>query len=348
MKLSRLNMNIKQVKQTVIFRAAIIVSLLISVPRILSFYDITDQISEDLVSISPKDIGLRFLAVLTFSWAILQFNTNTRFRYANWSKSAQWFATIVINLIILIVAVELLLFVYPILIKQTIEGLEASLFYIIYSLVLLVLFFLSGILRYQIVHREDTIEKELLKQQSLENELTALRNQINPHFLFNSLNSLNSLVRENDDATKFINKLSFMYRYILQSSDRNMVTLQEELKFLESYIYLIKTRYRERFFIEINIDDSLLNKCIPPLGIQVLVENAVKHNEISENNPLTVKVYTENDFICVENEIKPRLTLAEGTGNGLSNLNKRLYLLKKQHISISDSDNIFKVKYSLN
>ncbi|MDT0551944.1 sensor histidine kinase [Urechidicola vernalis] len=341
-------MNIKQVKQTVIIRAAIIVSLLISVPRVLSFYDITDQISDDLVSISPKDIGLRFLAILIFSWVLLQFNTNTRFIYNKTSLLFRWVVTILINIVLWFVAVKILLYVYPLLIGQTIEGLEADLFYIIYFVVVLVLFFLSGILRYQIIHREDTIEKELLKQQSLENELTALRNQINPHFLFNSLNSLNSLVRENDDATQFINKLSFMYRYILQSSDRNMVTLKEELKFLDSYIYLIKTRYRERFFIEINIDDSLLSKCIPPLGLQVLVENAVKHNEISASNPLTVNVYTDNGFICVENEIRPRLTLAEGTGNGLSNLDKRLFLLKKQHITISDTDNVFKVKYSLN
>ncbi|OIQ37120.1 MAG: hypothetical protein BM563_09320 [Bacteroidetes bacterium MedPE-SWsnd-G1] len=341
-------MNVKQVKQTVILRAAVIVSLLVSVPRLLSFYDITDQINDELTSSSPRDIALRFIAVVTFSWAILQFNTNTRFRFNHLKLWVKWVLTIVVNIIILIIAIELLLFIYPLIINQTIEGLEATLFYIIYSVVLLVHFFLSGVLRYQIIHREDTIEKELLKQQSLENELTALRNQINPHFLFNSLNSLNSLVRENDDATQFINKLSFMYRYILQSSDRNMVTLKEELKFLDSYIYLIKTRYRERFFIEINIDETMLGKSIPPLGLQVLVENAVKHNEISASNPLTVKVYTNNGFICVENEIRPRLTLAEGTGNGLSNLDKRLFLLKKQHITISDTDNVFKVKYSLN
>ena len=185
------------------------------------------------------------------------------------------------------------------------------------------------------------IEKETLKQQSLINELEALKNQINPHFLFNSLNSLNSLVRDNKPATIFVNKLSFMYRYILQSSSNDMVTLEEELKFLESYIYLIKTRYRDRFDINIAIDDHLKQEKIPSMSLQLLVENAVKHNEISESNPLLVKVYSKDSSIVVENKIKPRTTFVDSTGNGLVNLNKRYQLLKKNTISISNSKYYF-------
>jgi LytS/YehU family sensor histidine kinase len=224
---------------------------------------------------------------------------------------------------------------------------DVSLLYFVYFIVLLIVVIISRNLRYQLIREEDISEKELLKQESLKNELEALKNQINPHFLFNSLNSLNSLIRDNKQATTFVNKLSFMYRYILQSGSQDLVTIKEELKFLESYIYLIKTRYRDRFQIDINVDENVLNKKLPALALQLLVENAVKHSEISETNPLLVKVYSEDDFVIVENLIKPRTTFVDSTGNGLVNLNKRYELLKNNNIIISDTNQMFKVKLPL-
>lgn len=225
---------------------------------------------------------------------------------------------------------------------------DKGLLYFVYFVIILIVFFISRILRFQIVQQEDQAEKELLKRQSLQNELSALKNQINPHFLFNSLNSLNSLVRGNEDATSFVNNLSYMYRYILQSGQQDLVSLSEELKFLESYIYLIKTRYRDRFKIDITIDDKLLNHTIPSLTLQLLVENAVKHNEISEQKPLLVKIYNDNDMLVVENDIQPRTSLVESTGKGIANINKRYQLLKNNHIRISESNNVFSVKLPLN
>ena len=138
-----------------------------------------------------------------------------------------------------------------------------------------------------------------------------------------------------------------MYRYILQSGDRDLVSLKEELKFLESYSYLIKSRYRDRFTIDIEIDKKYYEKEIPPLALQLLVENAVKHNEISETNPLTVRIFYKNGFIYVENILQPRTVMAEGTGNGLMNMDKRYYLIAKQNIVITKDDNIFSVKLPL-
>lgn len=340
-------MKVIYIKQTVILAISSLVSLLISVPRILSFYDITDQVNNSFAESSYLDITVRFLFIFSFSWILLQYNSNWRYHLLFKSKWKNIVFVIISNCVLSYLGTSLLLFIYPLIVGQEIHDFEAALFYFIYLVVTAVLFFISGILRFQIIHKQDSIEKDQLKQESLENELMALKNQINPHFLFNSLNSLNSLVRENDAATKFINKLSFMYRYILQSGDRNLVLLKEEIKFLESYIYLINTRYRDRVVIDVQIDDKLLSKKIPPLGIQTLVENAVKHNEISQSHPLLVKVYNDNEFICVENKIRLRKTMAEGTGNGLSNLDKRYYLLKKEHISISDKNQNFKVKYKL-
>lgn len=217
-----------------------------------------------------------------------------------------------------------------------------------YFVVLVILIFIARILRYQIILQEDIAEKELLKQQSLQNELSALKNQINPHFLFNSLNSLNSLIRDNKKATTFVIILSFMYRYILHSGQQDLVTLKEELKFLESYIYLMKTRYRDRLSIQMDIEDKWLSEDIPALALQLLVENAVKHNEISEINPLKVKLYIEDNYLVVENKIKPRATFVDSTGQGLANIDKRYILLKEKHIVISNLNSIFKVKLPLN
>lgn len=336
-----------QIQQGLILRIAFLVSLLISVPRILSFYDITDQPTASLLESSYADIIVRFAAIFLFSWVSLLFNTFWRDYIEINTKGLRLLFVVFSNGLITYLGATLLIWVYPIIVGAKIGDFEVYLFYVIYLMVSIILFFISGVIKYQVIHQQDIIEKEQLRQESLENELTALKNQINPHFLFNSLNSLNSLVRENDAAVEFVNKLSFMYRYILQSGDRNIVSLKEELKFLESYVFLIKTRYRERVLIDISIDDELLMKSVPPLGIQTLVENAVKHNEISENNPLEVKVYSEGQKICVENPIRMRKTMAEGTGNGLANLDKRYFLLNKEHISISDKDGVFKVKFPL-
>ena len=138
-----------------------------------------------------------------------------------------------------------------------------------------------------------------------------------------------------------------MYRYILQSRDSDLVTIREELKFLESYTYLIKTRYRDRFTIDITIDDKHLEEGIPPLALQVLVENAVKHNEISEVNPLKVKIFSKGGSIFVENVLRPRSTLADGTRNGLQNLEKRYLLLRKQMIKVNRGNGLFSVELPL-
>ncbi len=340
-------MKIRNVNQGVLISIAIFIALLVNLPRIISLYQLFDMVNESFVPTSVRDVFVRALFLFMFSWLILQFNTNWKNRYFDYPMFLRSGITTVVNILISVISVSLLINVYPLVVGEIVSKPEKMMFYFAYLIVFLILYFVARVLRYQIINQQQIVENEHLKQENLENELVALKNQVNPHFLFNSLNSLNSLIRDNKKATKFVNKLSFMYRYILQSSDRNLVSLEEELKFLESYIFLIKTRYRNRFEIEVNIDKPFFEKKVPPLSLQLLVENAVKHNEISETNPLLVKVYSENDFICVENKIRLRATFVDSTGNGLSNLNKRYFLLKEHQILISDANNIFKVKFLL-
>lgn len=337
----------KKIKQSVIIGIALLVSFLITLPRLLTLFNVVEEFGDSFGQASDKDILVRFIFLAVFSWLVLQYSINWRYAFSRLSKLWQTIINIVVYLILLLFAVKMLGQVYHYIIGEALTKEDEALQYFVYLVVLVILVFISRILRYQIIHQEDLVEKEMLKQQSLINELDALKNQINPHFLFNSLNSLNSLLRDNKEATTFVNKLSFMYRYILQSGTQDLVTLIDELKFLDSYIYLIKTRYRDRFNIDIEIEDELLSEKIPPLALQLLVENAVKHNEISETHPLLVKVYSLNNEIVVENKVKLRTTFVDSTGNGLVNLNKRYVMLKKKNIVISNTDNMFKVKLPL-
>lgn len=339
---------VKQVKLQEISKIAILIAVLVTLPLTLTLFKsvwFTEELfSRDLFN----DLMLKLLFFFLFSWVALQFNTNWIYRIPKESKFIDLAFRFLGNLAILVITTALFSKINPYFVDKTISEREAGFVNSIFIVVHIIILFIARILRLQIIQRDSVLENEYLKQQNLENELTALKNQINPHFLFNSLNSLNYLIRDNKEATQFVKKLSFMYRYILQSSDRNLVLLQEELKFLESYTYLIKTRYRNRFIIDIHIDAKYLDRRIPPLALQLLVENAVKHNEISETNPLKVSIYSEDDSIFVENKVRPRSALAEGTGSGLLNLYKRYYMIRKQQITIDTNNEFFRVKLPLN
>lgn len=338
----------RKIKHIVILRIALLIAMLISLPRTLSLFDITKKLIDSFTEVSVKDIMIRFLFLFILSLVSLELNTNFKSIYRQYSLFVRTSLTIAFNTILFLGIVQLFVTVYLLVTGQVLSESEIGFTYFVYFVILMITIFIARILKYQIIHHEDLLENEKLKQQNLQKELTALKNQINPHFLFNSLNSLNSIVRDNKEATMFIKKLSFMYRYILQSGERDVVSLQEELKFLDSYVYLVKSRYRDRFKIDIDIDAEYLEKKVPPLALQLLVENAVKHNEISESNPLQVNIYSKDSDIYVENEMRLRTSFVDSTGNGLMNLDKRYFLLKKQHISISATENVFRVKLPLN
>ena len=169
---------------------------------------------------------------------------------------------------------------------------------------------------------------ETLQKEKVESQLEALRNQANPHFLFNSLNVLSSLVHADPDkAEEFINKFASVYRYVLNIQDKNLVTLKEELDFLNSYLYLQKIRFREGLEIEINLNKELEEHYVLPFSLQFMVENAIKHNIVSKDLPLKVNIYFKDDKICVTNNIQLRNNEDETTGMGLKNLQQRYFLL---------------------
>ena len=170
------------------------------------------------------------------------------------------------------------------------------------------------------------------------NQYEVLKNQLNPHMLFNSLNTLRSLVRENQDkAQDYIQELSRVLRYTLQSNESQSVSLREEMEFASAYIFLLKMRFENNLQFDIQIGKSFEDYRLPPMAVQVLIENAVKHNEISDRKPLTIHISTDSEgYLSVSNDIQPKWTATPGTGIGLANLAKRYRLLFKQDIQITE------------
>lgn len=340
-------MMIKQVKHTQIIRVALLLALLISLPRTIYLYN---MITEGAIDFSGKwvvDFLYRYVLFFFFSWVILELNTNVGYLKFKGSHIARMVLMLVADIVVLILFLKLFGHFFYYVMGIEMDSKERGFTKFNYIFFLIVLFFIARVLRLQVDQQESRIENERLKQQNLQNELNALKNQIDPHFLFNSLNSLTSLIRENKTATQFVKKLSYMYRYILQSGDSDLVSIREELKYLDSYAYLMETRYRDRLHIDVNINEHCLEEKVPPMALQLLVENAVKHNEISGSNPLTVNIFDKNGSLFVENVIRPRTNLADGTKNGLANLQKRYEILLKEKLTVRTVDNVFSVELPL-
>ena len=188
------------------------------------------------------------------------------------------------------------------------------------------------------------IETVKQKRKQIELQLGALKSQLSPHFLFNSLNTISSLVYKDEiKAEKFIRRLANMYDFTLKSYNQQLISVKEELDFVASYIYLIQTRFENKFLCKVNISEDLYETKIPPLTLQMLIENAVKHNQLSEENPLEVFITSDKKFISVENNITKKPNKVTSFKIGLKNINSRYLLLSNKAISVSYSEK-FKVK----
>jgi sensor histidine kinase YesM len=193
--------------------------------------------------------------------------------------------------------------------------------------------------------RKESLERERFQKESAVARYESLRNQVNPHFLFNSLNALTNLVYEDQEkAVKFIKQLSEVYRYVLDTREREVVSLEEELKFLESYLFLQNIRFEDRLRVEINAPKETLQ--VAPLALQLLMENAIKHNIISNEQPLTIRMYQQGEFLVVENNLQMKTPVPDErvSGMGLANICKRYEYLSNKKVEIINDGKMFTVK----
>ncbi len=177
-------------------------------------------------------------------------------------------------------------------------------------------------------------------------ELEALKNQIDPHFIFNSLNTLSFLITRDPPSARLYNDtLAKVYRYILSNRDKDLVLLKEEIEFISNYFYLLKIRFAGAISMVIEITDlSSEDYLIPPISMQALVENAIKHNEFNDRSPLTINISVSSTYTIVRNIINPRAYAAPASGIGLSNLDNRYKLITKRNIIIENNSRTFTVK----
>jgi LytS/YehU family sensor histidine kinase len=173
----------------------------------------------------------------------------------------------------------------------------------------------------------------------MHSQLIGLKSQVNPHFLFNSLNSLSSLIHDNQsEAENFLDEMSKVYRYLLRSSDEQLVSLDSELHFIKSYFYMLKVRYSGAVNLSVNVDPLMRDKHLPPLTLQILMESAFNLNMISKEMPLTIEITTlENGWLQIKNNIQKRIG-DKPDNTGIENIRNKFRLLCQQSILINDSE----------
>jgi LytS/YehU family sensor histidine kinase len=192
--------------------------------------------------------------------------------------------------------------------------------------------------------RNSVREQEELKRTGITAEFEALKNQVNPHFLFNSLNTLTSLIEEDTArATEFVAQLAHVYRYVLLNRDKETVSLGEELEFTRSFIYLNQVRFGDNLQVHVDVPAHVWSKHVPTLSLQMLVENAVKHNVISKDKPLTVHIGMNGNRLCVRNNLQRKPAPVAGSQIGLTNIMSRYAFYTHDEVEVSEQAHEFRV-----
>jgi two-component system LytT family sensor kinase len=192
--------------------------------------------------------------------------------------------------------------------------------------------------------KKEVVEQKLIAK-SANAQFETLKNQLDPHFLFNSLNVLSALIDENPEhAQKFTASMSKIYRYILEQKDKELVSVEEEIEFAITYTELLKTRFEDSVTFEFNVKESDQHYFVVPLSLQLLLENCIKHNFATSAKPLHIKISSEDGNLLIENNLQFRENIKESSGIGLSNIVQRYALLTKRNVFIEKSADYFKVK----
>lgn len=196
--------------------------------------------------------------------------------------------------------------------------------------------------------QENAVRAARLEKEKTQVQYDNLRNQLNPHFLFNSLSSLDSLIEDEPVlARKFLRQLSKVFRYVLQHKDKGVVPLEVEIDFIKVYVALLKTRFDGAFNVVFDVSDVAMEQAIVPVTLQILIENAIKHNVISEDYPLTIRITAENGYLAVENDIHRKGKVETSNGEGLKNLANLYHFLSSREVDVRDDGQHFTVTIPL-
>lgn len=233
----------------------------------------------------------------------------------------------------------------------TSEPFEEATFIQLFSIALIatLLVYVVMVLIFYVYQTRSRIEKEQEKRRLAQFQYNILKQQVDPHFLFNSLNILNGLIEEqkNNEACEYVRKLASLYRYMLQNENEHLVRLSDELAFIEQYTDLLKVRFPLGFSIEQRIGEEQKSRFVVQCSLQVLIENAFKHNIVRAEQPLNISIFTENDYIIVRNNLQPKASSSESTKVGLKSVSKQYIAAIGKDIAITQTETIFEVKLPL-
>ena len=333
-------------KTRIILLGALAVTVLMNFQRIIIALVDNNEIASAF-GLTLGMLIIRMIIMFGYACLLLSFNILWKKRWAI-SSSTRRALNVVINFGIFMLGVVVSTAVKNHLVADFTNLEPRKLFLatvINYLIVHPVLILLARFINLSIQQQQDLLEKEQTKQKALHHQLQALRAQINPHFLFNALNSLTVLIRQQSArALPFVDQLSWLLRSTLQRSEEDFITIEDELEYLESYVFLQKERFGEKFKVDIRIPENWKKELIPSFSLQLLAENAIKHNIVSKAQPLLVEIYPQNELLIIRNLIQKRRDAPESIGTGLTNLSARFRLLKRRNIEIVQDEQFFTVQ----
>ena len=301
-------------------------------------------------------IEFLFVAVyMSVTFLVLNY-ISTFFNTIAYNSQSLWLIRILELILVIIVGLALnyILFIVPnrinygedIMLQQP-DG-RTRLIYALHLIVALIYYYFVERIQIHNQLKEIEVQSEKLQKENTQAQLLALKNQINPHFLFNSFNILNSLIElEPKRAQLFLEQLSNIYRVFLENINESLIPLQKEIEVMESYRDLLQTRFHNHLKIDIKMEGNNSELLIPPGVSQMLMENAIKHNGFNKKNPLNIEIYTEGEYLVIKNNKQKRTEPSTSTGIGLRNIKARYELQGNEELLIENTDQYFIVKAPL-
>ncbi|MCV9933456.1 2TM domain-containing protein [Flavobacterium sp. LS1R47] len=245
------------------------------------------------------------------------------------------------------------IFILRVFLKVVLEGKSITAFlanenptnYIESSIITFIVLLAFHALHFYKVYNENRVKEQKIIAGTASAKFESLKNQIDPHFLFNSLNVLSSLIEENpDNAQRFTTSLSKIYRYVLEQKDKELVSVEDELTFAKTYMNLLKMRFENSLFYELPTEGINPDAKVVPLSLQLLLENTVKHNVVSEQKPLHIRIFIEKDYLVIQNDFQKKEVLQDRQGVGLQNIVNRYGIITNRKVLIEQNATTFTVK----
>ncbi|RFZ84210.1 histidine kinase [Mucilaginibacter terrenus] len=332
------NTRVFAISPKVIWLSALFMGILASIPKILQFQGSLVEIIADCI------------IAFCYSLYVWFYNLYTLPRYTHQTITTKFFGNrLTKSLLLGILVMGILVLMNQLVFKDRLIGSMMLMYQFRGVLINLTVYMFIYLLYQSFMNRVIAVELERIKSDHLEARYELLKQQVNPHFLFNSLNTLKSMVEISDEhSADFILRLSDFYRYSLESRKKDVVAVQEEVKMLKSYFYLLQARFEEGISLEMNILPEHQKTMIPIFTLQLLAENAVKHNIISVDQPLYIKITSSGNWLTVENNLQIKSIPELSTKIGLENIKQRYLHLTGRPVEVAANEQCFTVKLPLN